>query len=148
MGTRGHGHGQNFVPTDGWQAGDGKEKNHGESVPQGIGGGVMANGVSESIPQGMVNGVRDNGVSKSVPQGIGGGGIDLWLMVLVSQFLKLDKERLLGWFNQEVIEDLGRLREYQSIARGLRVAIRRRREHIRQLTLLRNCQDAADTIRL
>ncbi|GKF06633.1 hypothetical protein Tco_0037301, partial [Tanacetum coccineum] len=32
----------------------------------------------------------------------------------------LDRDRLLGWFNQEVVEDLGRLREYHSVVRGLK----------------------------
>nr|GEY88150.1 hypothetical protein [Tanacetum cinerariifolium] len=111
---------------------------------KGIGGGVMANGVSESIPQGMVNGVRANGVSKSVPQGIGGGGMDLWLMVLVSQFLELDKERLLGWFNQEVVEDLGRAavedlnlaREIDGLCAGLTACIEENEYFIDELDVL------------
>ncbi|GJV45252.1 1-aminocyclopropane-1-carboxylate oxidase homolog 1-like protein [Tanacetum coccineum] len=94
--------------------------------------GVRINGVNESV---MVNDVRFNGVGGSVSR------------ALVDHTGQLDKDHLLGWFNQEVVEDLGRLREYRSVARGLKAVVRRRRERIRRLELLRNCQDVAATIR-
>ncbi|GKD47875.1 hypothetical protein Tco_1276851, partial [Tanacetum coccineum] len=65
--------------------------------------GVETNGVGESVLEDVINGVRTNGKAASRFSG------------------KLDKERLLAWFNQEVVDDLGRLREYRSIARGLRL---------------------------
>ncbi|GJY15791.1 hypothetical protein Tco_0386213 [Tanacetum coccineum] len=118
--------------------------------------GVRINGVNESV---MVNDVRANGVGGSVSQGMGNGvranggvgvtdgfGSSLG-QAPVDHIGQLDKDRLLGWFNQEVVEDLGRLRVYRSVARGLKVVVRKRLERIRRLQLLRNCQDAAATIR-
>nr|GEW22381.1 hypothetical protein [Tanacetum cinerariifolium] len=98
-----------------------------ESVHHGIGDVVMANGVSEPIHGDMVNGVRANVVSESVHHGIGD--------VVMANGVREPIRRAMG------------LREYRSIARGLRVVVRRRRERIRQLELLGNCQDVAATIR-
>ncbi|GJZ06889.1 hypothetical protein Tco_0540682 [Tanacetum coccineum] len=122
-----------------------------QSVYQGIGDAIRANGVREAIPQGIVNGVRDNSVNRanreSVSEGVVDGSSSSFRQAGSEAVDRLDKECLLRCFNQEVVEDLGRLREYRSITRGLRVAVRRRRHRIRQLELLRNCEDAAATIR-
>ncbi|GJY86887.1 hypothetical protein Tco_0500913 [Tanacetum coccineum] len=122
-----------------------------ESVYLGIGDGIMANGVREPVRRGMVNGVRNNGVSRanreSVSEVVVDGSSSSFRQTASESVDQLDKERVLRCFNQEVVEDLGRLREYRSIARGLKVVMRRRREHIRQLQLLRNCEDVAATIR-
>nr|GEW80833.1 hypothetical protein [Tanacetum cinerariifolium]GEX35172.1 hypothetical protein [Tanacetum cinerariifolium] len=145
----------------------------GELVPEGVVNGVRINGVSRAGRESVVNGVRTNGVGELVPEGVRVNGISKAGREFVVNGLgtngvgelvpkgvrvngvskagqaasrfsgELDKERLLAWFNQEVVDDLGTLREYQSIARGLRVSVRRRRDRIRQLALLRNCQDAA-----
>ncbi|GKF66528.1 hypothetical protein Tco_0193045, partial [Tanacetum coccineum] len=90
--------------------------------------GVRINGLNESV---VANDVRANGVGGSVSQGMGNGvrtngGVGV---------------------TDEVIKGLGRLREYRSVSRGLKAVVRRRRERIRRLELLRNCQDAAATIR-
>ncbi|GJT80898.1 hypothetical protein Tco_1055240 [Tanacetum coccineum] len=115
--------------------------------------GVKTNGVGESFLEDVVNGVRTNGVSVSgvvrdpVFEVVANGSSSS-IGQAASRFSgELNKERLLAWFNQEVVDDLGRLREYQSKARGLRVNVRRRRDRIHQLALLRNCQDVAVTIR-
>ncbi|GJZ50893.1 hypothetical protein Tco_0605408 [Tanacetum coccineum] len=100
------------------------------------------NGVGRSIYRGISNGVRTNG-----DVGVTDGSGSYLGQAPMDHTGQLDKDRLLGWFNQEVVEDLGRLREYRSVARGLKVVVRRRRERIRRLELLRNCQDAAATIR-
>nr|GEX29188.1 hypothetical protein [Tanacetum cinerariifolium] len=124
-----------------------------ELVPKG----VRVNGISKAGKEFVVNGLGTNGVSELVPEGVRVNGVSKagresvvngvetnGVGQTVSRFSgKLDKERLLAWCNQEVFDDLGTLREYQSIARGLRVSVRRRRDRIRQLALLMNCQDAA-----
>nr|GEW58415.1 hypothetical protein [Tanacetum cinerariifolium] len=116
-----------------------------ESVHQGTCDGIMANGVRDAVRQGMVNGVRNNGVSKanreSVSEVVVDGSSSSFRQAASEYVDQLDKERLLHCFNQEVVEDIGWLREYHSIARGLKVDVRRRRERIRQLQLLRNCQE-------
>ncbi|GKE30040.1 hypothetical protein Tco_1445424 [Tanacetum coccineum] len=89
--------------------------------------GVRINGVNDSV---MVNDVRPNGVGGSVYRGMGdgvrtnggvgvtdGSGSSLG-QAPVDHIGQLDKDCLLGWFNQEVVEDLGRLREYRSVACG------------------------------
>nr|GEU84165.1 hypothetical protein [Tanacetum cinerariifolium] len=98
-----------------------------ESVSQGIGGGVMANGVSEPIPWDMANGVRANGVGELVDQGIGDDIMANGVREAVLQDMaasesvdQLDKERLLRCFNQEVVEDLGRLRNSQDVVATIR----------------------------
>ncbi|GKC81415.1 hypothetical protein Tco_1137132 [Tanacetum coccineum] len=103
---------------------------------------VRANGVGGSVSQGMGNGVRTNGCV-GVTDGFGSS----LGQALVDHTRQLNKDHLLGWFNQEFVEDLGRLREYRSVARRLKVVVRRRRERICRLELLRNCQDVAVTIR-
>nr|GEV81355.1 hypothetical protein [Tanacetum cinerariifolium] len=121
-----------------------------ESVHQGIGDAVMANGVREPVRHAMVNGVRGNHVSwanrESACEVVVSGSSSSFRQASYESVDQLDKERLSHCFNQVVVEDLAKLREYHSIARRLRVDVRRRRERIRQLELLRNCQDAAATI--
>nr|GEY81434.1 hypothetical protein [Tanacetum cinerariifolium] len=123
-----------------------------ESTHQKIGDGIMANGVREPVRRVMVNGVRNNGVSganrESVYEVVVDASSSSFRQAACESVDELDKERLLYYFNQEVVEDLGRLSEYHSIARGLKFVVQRRRERIRQLQLLRNCQDAATTIRV
>ncbi|GKA28961.1 hypothetical protein Tco_0715206, partial [Tanacetum coccineum] len=86
--------------------------------------GVKTNGVGESVLKDVSNGVRTNGVSVSgvVREPVSkvmANGSSSSIGKADSRFSgKLDKERLLAWFNQEVVDDLGR-----------------------------NCQDAASTIR-
>ncbi|GJU91915.1 hypothetical protein Tco_1304338 [Tanacetum coccineum] len=81
----------------------------------------------------MVNGVMANGVSvivrKSVFEVVVDGSSSSLGQVASASVRQLDKERLLDWFNQE------------------RVTVQRRRERIRRLEGLGNCQDAAATIR-
>ncbi|GKD91634.1 hypothetical protein Tco_1367141, partial [Tanacetum coccineum] len=89
--------------------------------------GVRINGVNESV---MVNDVRANGVGGPVSRGMGNGvrtnggvGVTGGFGSSLGQAPmdhtgQLDKDHLLGWFNQEVVKDLGRLREYRSVARG------------------------------
>nr|GEW66008.1 keratin, type I cytoskeletal 9-like [Tanacetum cinerariifolium] len=91
--------------------------------------GVGVTGASGSVSHGMGNGVRTNG-------GVGvtdGFGSSLG-QALVDHTGQVDKDCLLGWFNQEVIEDLGWLREYRSVPRGLKAVVRRRREHVKKGT--------------
>nr|GEY79371.1 hypothetical protein [Tanacetum cinerariifolium] len=114
----------------------------GELVPEG----VRVNGVSKAGKESVVNSVETKGVGESVLEDVV-NGVRTNGQAASRFFGELDKERLLAWFNQEVVDDLGTLREYHSIARGLRVSVRRRRGRIRQLALLRNCQYAAATIR-
>nr|GEU71417.1 membrane protein of ER body-like protein [Tanacetum cinerariifolium] len=139
-----------------------------ESVPQGVvngvgvdgvrgngfsegmingGSGLMANGVSESIPHGVVNGVGVNDVrGNGVSEGMINDARDSGQATDVSA-TEIDKDHLLACFNQEVHEDLARLRVYRSLANGLRVAIRMRRHRITRLEALGNCEDAARTVR-
>ncbi|GJR60296.1 hypothetical protein Tco_1502458 [Tanacetum coccineum] len=144
----------------------------GNGVSEGMingGSGLMANGVSESVSQGVVNGVgvngvRGNGVSDGMINDARASGVRSSFREFVSEFLadgssssvgqaadvsatKIDKDHLLACFNQEVREDLARLRVYRSLANGLRVAVRRRRQHITRLEALGNCEDAARTVR-
>nr|GEZ56860.1 hypothetical protein [Tanacetum cinerariifolium] len=139
----------------------------GNSVSEGMingGSGLMANGVSESVPQGVVNGVRGNGVSEGMINGARASGVRRSFKEFVSEFwvdgsssyvgqaadvsaTEIDKDHLLACFNQEVHEDLARLRVYRSLANGLMVAVRRRRHRIAGLEALGNCEDAARTVR-
>ncbi|GJS82136.1 hypothetical protein Tco_0748677 [Tanacetum coccineum] len=112
-----------------------------ESVPPGVVNGV---GVDGGVVNGVgVNGVRGNGVSEGMINGARAGGVRRSFREFVSEFLadgssssvgqvvdvsatEIDKDHLLACFNQEVREDLARLRVYRSLANGLRVAVRRR----------------------
>nr|GEU33504.1 hypothetical protein [Tanacetum cinerariifolium] len=60
---------------------------------------------------------------------------------------QVNRDRLVGWFEQEVREDFARVREYRAMALGLKVTVRRRRERIRKLKELVNCQSATETVR-
>ncbi|GKD17906.1 hypothetical protein Tco_1207064, partial [Tanacetum coccineum] len=57
------------------------------------------------------------------------------------------KDRLLSLFNQEVGEDVARIREYRGVACGLKIAMRRREECIGELKALGDCEGAAETVR-
>ncbi|GJY33603.1 hypothetical protein Tco_0418072 [Tanacetum coccineum] len=57
------------------------------------------------------------------------------------------KDRLLDLFNQEVGEDVARIREYRGVVFMLRIAMRRREECIDELKALGDCEGAAETVR-
>ncbi|GJZ41363.1 hypothetical protein Tco_0588249 [Tanacetum coccineum] len=113
----------------------------------------MINGASRSVSEIGVNGVGRlvsqveadyviaNGVGGSVGPGMSNG-----VSGSVASATQVDKDRLLRYFNQEVHEDIARLREYRAIASGLRITVRRRRERIRRLEALGNCQDAINVV--
>nr|GEX05152.1 UvrD-like helicase, ATP-binding domain, P-loop containing nucleoside triphosphate hydrolase [Tanacetum cinerariifolium] len=122
------------------------------------GSGLMANDVSESVSQGVVNGVgvnsvRGNSVSEGMINGARASGVRRSFREFVSEFLadgsslsvgqaadvsatEIDKDHLLACFNQEVRENLARLRVYRSLANGLRVDVQKRRQCITGLEAL------------
>ncbi|GJX27971.1 hypothetical protein Tco_0236050 [Tanacetum coccineum] len=57
------------------------------------------------------------------------------------------KDHLLDLFNQEVSEDLARVREYRGVVFGLNIAMRRREECIRELKALGDCKDVIEIVR-
>ncbi|GJT48527.1 hypothetical protein Tco_0974684 [Tanacetum coccineum] len=57
------------------------------------------------------------------------------------------KDRLLDLFNQEVGEDLARVREYRGVVFGLNIAMRRREECIGELKALGDREDVIETVR-
>ncbi|GKC63682.1 hypothetical protein Tco_1096280 [Tanacetum coccineum] len=57
------------------------------------------------------------------------------------------KDRLLNLFNQEVGEDVARVREYRGVACGLKITMRRREEYIGELKALGDCEGAVETVR-
>ncbi|GKA41915.1 hypothetical protein Tco_0734575 [Tanacetum coccineum] len=57
------------------------------------------------------------------------------------------KDRLLDLFNQEVGEDLARVREYRGVVFGLNIGMRRREECIGELKALGDCEDVTETVR-
>ncbi|GJQ97498.1 putative nucleotidyltransferase, ribonuclease H [Tanacetum coccineum] len=67
--------------------------------------------------------------------------------VVHESFQLVDKDRLLVLFNQEVSEDVARVREYKAKACGLKVAMRRREEYIGELKALGDCEDVVETVR-
>ncbi|GKA08746.1 hypothetical protein Tco_0688077 [Tanacetum coccineum] len=93
--------------------------------------GVKINGVNDSV---MVNDVRPNGIGGSVYRGMGDG-------VRINGGVGVT-----GGFGsslgQAPVDHTGQLDKDCLLA-----VVRRRRERIRRLELLRNCQDAAATIR-
>ncbi|GJX03274.1 hypothetical protein Tco_0189190 [Tanacetum coccineum] len=110
-----------------------------------VAGGVMENGFVGEV----ANGVMENGFVRAVNNGVAGAR---------SSFLggrgaaagsapRVNRDRLLRNFNQEIREDIARLREYRSIANGLRIVVRRRRQRIDRLEALVNYHEAIDTIR-
>ncbi|GJQ90603.1 hypothetical protein Tco_0001742 [Tanacetum coccineum] len=103
---------------------------------------VIANEVGGLVSEVQADGVIASGVGGSIGPGISNG-----VSGSVASVTQVDKDHLLGYFNQEVREDIARLREYMAIASGLRITVRRRRERICRLKALGNCQDAIDTIR-
>ncbi|GJW15567.1 hypothetical protein Tco_0019700 [Tanacetum coccineum] len=66
--------------------------------------------------------------------------------VVHESFQLVDKDRLLVLFNQEVSEDVARVREYKAKACGLKVAMRRREEYIGELKALGDCEDVVETV--
>nr|GEV25546.1 hypothetical protein [Tanacetum cinerariifolium] len=103
---------------------------------------IEVNGVGRLVSQVEADGVIANGVGGSVDPGMANG-----VSRSVASVTQVDKDRLLGYFDQEVREDIARVRVYRAIANGLRITVRRRRECICRLEALGNCQDAIDTIR-
>ncbi|GJT08691.1 hypothetical protein Tco_0843153 [Tanacetum coccineum] len=62
-------------------------------------------------------------------------------------FPLVHKNRLLDLFNQEVGEDVARVREYIGVACGLKIAIRRREEYIGELKALGSYEGVVKTVR-
>ncbi|GKB49546.1 hypothetical protein Tco_0900299 [Tanacetum coccineum] len=62
-------------------------------------------------------------------------------------FPLVHKYRLLDLFNQEVSEDIARVREYKGVACGLKIAMRRREEYIGELKSLGGCEGAIKDVR-
>ncbi|GJX37664.1 hypothetical protein Tco_0250967 [Tanacetum coccineum] len=62
-------------------------------------------------------------------------------------FPLVHKDRLLDLFNQEVGEDVARVREYRGVACGLKIAMRRREEYIGELKALGGCEGVVETVR-
>ncbi|GKF24760.1 hypothetical protein Tco_0077082 [Tanacetum coccineum] len=60
---------------------------------------------------------------------------------------RVDKDRLLVWFNQEVLEDVAKVGEYRTLSRGLRDAVRKKHERIGELKALGSCEDDIETVR-
>ncbi|GJV05629.1 hypothetical protein Tco_1343285 [Tanacetum coccineum] len=116
------------------------------SSVNGLGSQVEANGVIDNGFSGSANRVGSNGVGELVSQFVAGVRSSSVRGVAAQSAPQVDKDRLLRYFNKEVHEDLARLREYRSIANGLRVVVRRRRHRITQLESLRNYREARDTI--
>ncbi|GJR31638.1 hypothetical protein Tco_1107870 [Tanacetum coccineum] len=99
-----------------------------------VANGVMGNDVGRAGARVMNNG--DAGVRSFSLGGAAAGSAP-----------RVNRDRLLRNFNQEIREDIARLREYRSIANGLRIVVRRRRQRIDRLEALGNCREAVDTIR-
>nr|GFA75540.1 hypothetical protein [Tanacetum cinerariifolium] len=57
------------------------------------------------------------------------------------------QNRLLDLFNQEVGEDLSRVREYRGVVFRLNIAMRRRKDCIRELKALGDREDIVETMR-
>ncbi|GJV55411.1 hypothetical protein Tco_1456416 [Tanacetum coccineum] len=62
-------------------------------------------------------------------------------------FPLVHKDHLLDLFNQEVGEDVARVREYRVVAYGLKIAMRMREEYIGELKALGGCEGAVETVR-
>ncbi|GKC85813.1 hypothetical protein Tco_1141530 [Tanacetum coccineum] len=92
---------------------------------------VMANGVSGSVPHVVANGVMANGVNRSAAQAMTNsvsGSVSQVMVdgpssslgeVAFESVPQVDKERLLGWFNQKVVKDLARLDNVEKGTRSL-----------------------------
>ncbi|GJV57313.1 reverse transcriptase domain-containing protein [Tanacetum coccineum] len=57
------------------------------------------------------------------------------------------KDRLLDLFNQEVGEDVAKVRECRGVVCGLKIVMRRREEYIRELKALGDCDGVVETVR-
>nr|GEU41802.1 hypothetical protein [Tanacetum cinerariifolium] len=64
----------------------------------------------------------------------------------VVQVIMVDKDRSLVLLNQEINEDVARVREYRDMACGLNIAIRRRKEYVKELKALGDSEDAFETM--
>ncbi|GKE34581.1 hypothetical protein Tco_1453903 [Tanacetum coccineum] len=143
-----------------------------ESVQEVLDNGAMVNGVGRSASQVMnnvnglmsqvnvvavllwgdvANGVMGNDVGRAGARVMNNGDAGVWSFSLggaaAGSAPRVNKDRLLRNFNQEIREDIARLREYRSIANGLRIVVRRRRQRIDRLEALVNYREAIDTIR-
>ncbi|GKC61956.1 hypothetical protein Tco_1089554 [Tanacetum coccineum] len=110
----------------------------------------VAGGRSSSLGD-VANGVMGNDVGRAGAQVMNNGDAGVWSFslrgVAARSAPRVNRDRLLRNFNQEIREDIARLREYRSIANGLRIVVRRRRQRVDRLEALRNCREAVDTIR-
>nr|GEU33485.1 hypothetical protein [Tanacetum cinerariifolium] len=130
-----------------------------------VGNGVMKNGVSgasvRAVNNGVVgasssslgdvaNGVMGNGVGRAGARVMNNGDVGVRRFSLgVAAFgsaPRVDRDRLMRNFNQEIRKDIARLRGYRSIANGLRVVVRRRRHRIDRLEAVGDSHEAADII--
>ncbi|GJW67479.1 hypothetical protein Tco_0121903 [Tanacetum coccineum] len=57
------------------------------------------------------------------------------------------KDRLLDLFNQEVGEDVDRVREYRGVVCGLKLSMHMREEYIAELKALGRCEGVVDTVK-
>ncbi|GJV25300.1 hypothetical protein Tco_1377995 [Tanacetum coccineum] len=65
---------------------------------------------------------------------------------LPNGLLEKDIRGLLGLLKQEVSEDVARVREYRVMACGLKVSLRRRKEHIEELKSLGDSKDVVESV--
>nr|GFC32047.1 hypothetical protein [Tanacetum cinerariifolium] len=56
-------------------------------------------------------------------------------------------DHLLDLFNQEVVEDVARVKEYRGVVYRLKMSMERREEYIAELKALGRCKGAVKTVR-
>nr|GEW64434.1 putative reverse transcriptase domain-containing protein [Tanacetum cinerariifolium] len=115
---------------------------------------VVNNGVagaSSSSLGDVANSVMGNSVGKAGARVMNNGDAGVCSFSLggaaAGSAPRVDRDRLLHNFNQEIRKDIARLREYRSIANGLRVVVRRRHHRIDRLEAVEDSREAADIIR-
>nr|GFA86891.1 hypothetical protein [Tanacetum cinerariifolium] len=126
-------------------------------MENGVGGAsvrAVNNGVAGAISSSLgdvANGVMGNGDGRAGARVMNHGDAGVHTFSLggaaAGSSPRVDRDRLLRNFNQEIREDIARLREYRSIANGLRVIVRRRRHHIDRLEAVGDYREAANIIR-
>nr|GEW55125.1 hypothetical protein [Tanacetum cinerariifolium] len=70
----------------------------------------------------------------------------LQVFILVLLLCEVDRDCLLGLLKQEVSEDVARVKGYRAMACGLKVALRRRKEYIKELKSLGDCKDVVESV--
>ncbi|GJT40583.1 hypothetical protein Tco_0940448 [Tanacetum coccineum] len=108
-------------------------------------------GASSSSLGDVANGVMGNGVGRAGARVMNNGDARVHSFSLGGaadgSAPRVNRDRLLRNNNQEIHKDIASLREYRSIANGLRVVVRRRRQRIDRLEALGDFSEAADIIR-